>query len=122
MLQRFNAGDAMQVQKELLLTPQLTKGFKRMRGELKLINIASLLKQKSFLSRLSTKSRRGPAKYEPLVMANPLGQMPEQTKQQDQKASSLPPRCLQCCTQSNMPTSLHNPAVVSGMHATLPSS
>lgn len=42
-----------QVQKEFLLTPQLVKALKNKRGELKLCNFATLLKQKvSFMSRL----------------------------------------------------------------------
>ena len=82
-------GLALQVQKEFLLTPQLTKALKNKRGDLKLCNIASLLKQKSFMSRLTTKSRRGPAQYKPPAMPNPLGQLPDQIKQQDIQASPL---------------------------------
>lgn len=95
-------GLALQVQKEFLLTPQLTKALKNKRGELKLCNIASLLKQKSFMSRLTTKSRRGPAQYKPPAMPNPLGQLPDQIKQQDIQASPLLRLCAMFLATSAM--------------------
>jgi hypothetical protein len=79
----------LQVQKDLMMTPQLVKVLQNKRAELMLCNLASLLKQKSFMSRISTKSRRGPTTYKPPVLPNPLGQMPDQIKQQDRQARFL---------------------------------
>lgn len=79
----------LQVQKELLLTPKLVKSLKGQHGERKLCNFASLLKQKSFMARLTSKSRRGPSKHERTVLPNPLGQMPNQIKEQDRQVGSL---------------------------------
>jgi hypothetical protein len=86
----MNHSVVVQVQKDLMLTPQLVNALKKKQGEMLLSNIASLLKQKSFMSRLSTKSRRGPSTYKPPVLRNPQGQLPEQIKQQDRQACSLP--------------------------------
>ena len=45
------------------------------------------------MSRLTTKSRRGPAQYKPPALPNPLGQLPDQIKQQDCQVRRLRQLC-----------------------------
>lgn len=73
----------MQVQKDLLITPQLQQMIIKKRGKAKIHVIAALLKQKSFLSRLHTKSRRGPSTQSAKPMPNPQGKFPNEAQQHD---------------------------------------
>eukprot|EP00892_Ulva_mutabilis_P005760 jgi/Ulvmu1/3556/UM166_0010.1 len=79
--------DDAQVQKDLSITPQLLQMIIKRQGRAKLHAISALLKQKSFMSRLHTKSRRGPATRQPRAMVNPQGKLPQEARQHDMDES-----------------------------------
>ena len=66
-----------------MITPQLLQMISKKRGNAKMHAISALLKQKNFLSRLNTKSRRGPSTQQLSPIVNPQGKLPHEARKHD---------------------------------------
>jgi hypothetical protein len=73
----------VQMQEALHLTSEAAADLKQKHGTAKMAAIATLISIHSFMSRLSTKSRRGPSATKRQPMPNPQGKLPKDVRESE---------------------------------------